>query len=128
MLLSVKLQEQNFYTGTSGKVLKTGLMRVMVSEPLIRAESGDYTIEIYKSNGTRKTEKELESDGMNLAIDWVGGFLNALTKKYSFLAGNRLISSLLVKPVTVPNSKEVTHSISLTQGYRNLTQMSTIVS
>jgi hypothetical protein len=54
--------------------MKTGLMRVMVSEPLIRAESGDYTIEIYKSNGTRKTEKELESDGMNLAIDWVGGF------------------------------------------------------
>jgi len=67
--------------------LKTGLMRVMVSEPLIRAESGDYTIEIYKSNGTRKTEKELESDGMNLAIDWVGGLVNALTKKYSFLAG-----------------------------------------
>ena len=86
-LLSGKLKEQNFYTGTSGTGLKTGLMRVMVSEPLIRAESGDYTIEIYKSNGTRKTEKELESDGMNLAIDWVGGLVNALTKKYSFLAG-----------------------------------------
>jgi hypothetical protein len=86
-LLSGKLQKQNFYTGTSGTGLKTGLMRVMVSEPLIRAESGDYTIEIYKSNGTRKTEKELESDGMNLAIDWVGGFVNAITKKYSFLAG-----------------------------------------
>ena len=70
-LLSEKLQNQMYLIGASGIGMKTALINVLSSQALYRAESGDNIIEIYKEDGTRKTNKEIESAGTTLAASWV---------------------------------------------------------
>ena len=70
-LLSGFLQGQGYYPGTTGTGMSGGLQNVMMSAALVRMQSCGRAIDIYKSDGTRKTEDELESEGINLALQWI---------------------------------------------------------
>lgn len=83
-LLSRYQQGQQFYAGTAGTGMNPGLKSVIASNTLIKVASGEYVIEIYKEDGTRKTEAELDNDAIFLALDWVDG---KYSETYSYLAG-----------------------------------------
>ncbi len=70
-LMSGYLQGQGFYEGTTGSGMNPGLQNVMLSESIIRLQSSDKTVEIYHPDGTRKTKKELETEGIGLAMYWL---------------------------------------------------------
>ena len=70
-LLSGFLQGQGYYAGTTGTGMNPGLQNVMRSEALWQMKSGDKTVEIYNPDGTRKSQADLESEGINLAWSWL---------------------------------------------------------
>ncbi len=83
-LMSCFQQEQQFYAGTAGTGMNPGLKEVLKSETLIKVTSGEQVLEIYKPDGTRKTEAELENDILPMVNEWVDG---KIFENYSFLAG-----------------------------------------
>ncbi|HBI57395.1 MAG TPA: hypothetical protein DDY38_11265 [Firmicutes bacterium] len=83
-LMSLFQQEQQFYAGTAGTGMNPGLKEVLKSETLIKVTSGEQVLEIYKPDGTRKTEAELENDIFPMVVEWVDG---QIFEYYSFLAG-----------------------------------------
>ncbi|MGI6618450.1 MAG: InlB B-repeat-containing protein [Bacillota bacterium] len=70
-MLSGFLQGQDLYSGTTGTGMNPGLQNVMLSDSIIRLESGEHKVEIYKEDGTRKTKTELENEGIKLALHWL---------------------------------------------------------
>jgi len=51
--------------------MNPGLQNVMASASIVRLQSGDKAVEIFHPDGTRKTPKELEDEGINLALYWL---------------------------------------------------------
>jgi uncharacterized repeat protein (TIGR02543 family) len=70
-LMSEFLQGQGYYAGTTGTGMNPGLQNVMASESLVRLKSGTQAVEIFHPDGRRKTSKELEDEGINLAFYWL---------------------------------------------------------
>jgi hypothetical protein len=70
-MLSGFVQEQGLYEGTTGTGMNPGLQNVMLSESIVKLQSGEHVINIYKADGTRKTKGELENDGIALATHWL---------------------------------------------------------
>ena len=70
-MLSGFVQEQDLYDGTTGTGMNPGLQNVMLSESIVKLQSGEHIIYIYKPDGTRKTKTELETDGIALATYWL---------------------------------------------------------
>jgi uncharacterized repeat protein (TIGR02543 family) len=70
-LLSGFLQAQGYYPGTTGTGMNPGLQNVMASESIVRLQSGEKAVEIFHPDGTRKTPKELEDEGISLAMYWL---------------------------------------------------------
>ena len=70
-MLSGFVQEQGLYEGTSGTGMNPGLQNVMLSESIVKLQSGEHIIYIYHPDGTRKTKTELENEGVALAIYWL---------------------------------------------------------
>ena len=70
-LMSSYLQGQDYLNGSTGTGMNPGLQNVMLSESIIRLQSSGTSVEIYHSDGTRKTKKELENEGIDLAIYWI---------------------------------------------------------
>jgi uncharacterized repeat protein (TIGR02543 family) len=70
-LLSGFLQAQGYFPGTTGTGMNPGLQNVMASASIVRLQSGDKAVEIFHSDGTRKTPKELEDEGISLAMYWL---------------------------------------------------------
>ncbi|MDD2297961.1 MAG: InlB B-repeat-containing protein, partial [Sphaerochaetaceae bacterium] len=70
-MLSGYMQEQDLYSGTTGTGMNPGLQNVMLSDSITKLKSGSHTVEIYKEDGTRRTKKELEGEGIKLAISWL---------------------------------------------------------
>lgn len=70
-MLSGFVQGQGLYEGTTGTGMNGGLQNVMLSDSIIKLQSGEHVIDIYHDDGTRKSRTELENDGIALAIHWL---------------------------------------------------------
>ncbi|MCB5259007.1 MAG: InlB B-repeat-containing protein, partial [Candidatus Cloacimonetes bacterium] len=70
-MLSEYVKEQDLYDGTRGTGMNPGLQNVMLSDSITKLRSGSRTVNIYKEDGTRRTKKELEGEGIKLAISWL---------------------------------------------------------
>jgi len=98
LLMSNELQGQSFYSGTSGLGLKTAMMNIMSSEYCYQVKSGNKTINLYYSNGTKKSNSEIENEAQNLALSWAGvGALGAISTKYNTLLGKSEIFTIIGK-------------------------------
>lgn len=62
-------------------------MNVLSSEDLVRATSGNRTIQIYDNNGNRRSNSQIEADARVIAADWVGGLFRALISQWKTLNG-----------------------------------------
>jgi uncharacterized repeat protein (TIGR02543 family) len=70
-MLSEYVKTQDLYDGTRGTGMNPGLQNVMLSDSITKLRSGSRTVNIYKEDGTRRTKKELEGEGIKLAISWL---------------------------------------------------------
>jgi uncharacterized repeat protein (TIGR02543 family) len=70
-MLSEYVKAQDLYDGTRGTGMNPGLQNVMLSDSITKLRSGSRTVYIYKEDGTRRTKKELEGEGIKLAISWL---------------------------------------------------------
>jgi len=91
LLMSNELQGQSFYSGTSGLGLKTAMMNIMSSEYCTHVKSTNETINLYYSNGTKKSNSEIENEAQNLALSWAGGIF----KKFSDLLGEKRVFTII---------------------------------
>jgi uncharacterized repeat protein (TIGR02543 family) len=70
-MLSGFVQEQGLYEGTTGTGMNPGLQNVMLSDSIVKLQSGELVVNIYHPDGTRKTKTELENNGIALATYWL---------------------------------------------------------
>ncbi|MGI6708021.1 MAG: InlB B-repeat-containing protein [Dethiobacteria bacterium] len=110
-LMSGFVQEQGYYAGTTGTGMNQGLQNVMLSEDLIRMESCGRTVYIYHPDGTRKTKKELEGEGINLALQWISSDPTRFTTyTYADFAGFEVLCQLVGKTSSETGGTEFTRS------------------
>lgn len=86
-LLSEEMQSQSFSSGISGTGLKSSIKTIMNLDGIYQVKSGSKTVNIYNDDGTKKTDSDLEDEAKEIAIDWVGGWWNALFGKCKKLVG-----------------------------------------
>lgn len=70
-MLSGFVQKQGLYEGTTGTGMNPGLQNVMLSESIVKLQSGEHVVEIYDKDGNRKNKTELENEGIALATYWL---------------------------------------------------------
>lgn len=89
LLMSTKLQSQNLVTGTSGLGLKTGIVNVISTNFAYQIKSAGKTVNLYDSNGNKKSNSVLQDEAQSIALNWAGisNALAALFTKYNVLNG-----------------------------------------
>ena len=85
-MLSGFVQKQGLYEGTTGTGMNPGLQNVMLSESIVKLQSGEHVVEIYDKDGNRKNKTELENEGIALATYWLTE-ANITTWIYASLVG-----------------------------------------